>query len=298
MREQVQQIWRGMPWFDPVGRFSPLKLAIFLLACLPACWMASEFASGRWDFPSPYIGLIYHSGLWSTYLLLMSLLVTPLRRILLWGRLAQLRRMLGVASFLYAALHVLAWFGLRYWDWAALLAELGMRPTLWIATLSTAVLLALTATSVDAVMRRMGGSGWKRLHRLVYLAALLAVLHFLMSPGSLQGIPFLMAGAYAWLMGWRLLEARRLGTSPPALAALGVASALLALLLQPLWLVTVQAERNSQSPWQAISDNINADIWIYLGPPPVWTLLGWTLVTVTIALLRHGQTLPQTISRH
>lgn len=295
MGSVVRDIWRSAPWFDAAGRFSVLKLAVFAGTCLPALWMADEFTSGRWDFPSPYVGLIYHSGLWATYLLLTCLLVTPLRRVARWGELAQLRRQLGVASFFYSALHVWAWFGLRGWDWAALLAELA-RPSLVVATVSIIGLFALAVTSLDVAMRRMG-RGWKQLHRLVYLAAFLAVLHFLMSPGSLQGVPFLMAAGYGWLMGWRVLEKRRLGTSPGALAGLGLASALLALLLQPLWLATFQAERSAQSPWDALADNVNPDIWIYLGVPPVWMMLGWTLATVGVAWFRHRHTLPQTISR-
>jgi sulfoxide reductase heme-binding subunit YedZ len=290
-------IWRGMPWFDAAGRFSPLKLAIFVFVCLPAIWMAIEFSSGRWDFPSPYVGLIYHSGLWATYLLLASLAVTPLRRILAWGPLAQLRRMLGVACFFYCALHVLAWFGLRFWDWGALLGELLGRPTLWVASASIIVLLALAATSFDSIMRRMGGSRWKQLHRLVYGAAFLAVLHFLMSPGSLQGIPFLMAGGYVWLMGWRLLDKRQLGTSAAALASLGLIATGVTMLLQPVWLVTFQAERNTQTAWAALADNFNPDIWLYLGVPPVWIMLAWTMATTSIAWLRSTRTLPQTISR-
>ena len=296
MSTYVTRALRSMPWLDAAGRYSPLKTATLVLVCLPALWMMGEFTSGRWDFPSPYVGLIYHSGLWATYLLLVSLLVTPMRRITGWGRLAQLRRMLGVSCFAYCLLHLVAWFGLRFWDWAALFGEAAWRPSLWVATVSLLVLFALAITSFDAAMRAMGADRWKQLHRLVYLGAVLAVLHFLMSPGSLQGIPVLMAGALAWLLGWRLLEKRRLGTSPAALAALGLGAALVALLLQPLWLITFQAERNTQSVGQALADNVSADIWTYLGIPPVWLLLAWAAVTVATAWLRTRHTFHQTIS--
>lgn len=296
MTDHALRLWQSMPWFDAAGRFSLIKLIVFIGCCLPALWMAGEFSSGNWDFPSPYVNLIYHSGLWATYLLLACLAVTPMRRISGIGRLAQLRRLLGVASFFYCAIHVIAWFGLRFWDWAALGTELAGRLSLWIATLSMLVLLALAVTSFDGVIRSMG-QRWKRLHNLVYAAAFLAVLHFLMSPGSLQGIPFLMAGAYFWLMGWRMLERRRQGNNPLALAGLGLAAALFALLLQPLWLVTVQAGRTGQDFWAALADNINLDLWIYLGVPPVAMLLAWTAATVTIAALARRVTLPKAISR-
>jgi sulfoxide reductase heme-binding subunit YedZ len=296
MTDHALRLWHAMPWFNAAGRFSAIKLAVFIGCCLPGLWMASAFTSGNWDFPSPYVNLIYHSGLWATYLLLACLAVTPMRRITGIGRLAQLRRLLGVASFFYCVLHVIAWFGLRFWDWAALGSELAGRLSLWIATISMVVLLTLAVTSFDRVIRTMGKS-WKKLHNLVYAAAFLAVLHFLLSPGSLQGVPFLMAGAYFWLMGWRLLERRRLGNDPAALAGLGLASALLALLLQPLWLATVQAGRTEQNAWSALADNINLDVWIYLGVPPVAMLLAWTAAIVTIAALAQRKTLPKAISQ-
>lgn len=296
MADYALRLWQSMPWCDAAGRFSFPKLVVFVGCCLPGLWMGREFASGNWDFPSPYVNLIYHSGLWATYLLLACLAVTPLRRITGIGRLAQLRRLLGVASFCYCVLHVIAWFGLRFWDWAALGSELAGRLSLWIATLSMLVLLALALTSFDGVIRAMG-QRWKKLHTLVYAAAFLAVLHFLLSPGSLQGAPFLMAGAYVWLMGWRMLERRRLGSDPMALAGLGLAAAVFALLLQPLWLVTVQAGRTGQDFWAALADNINPDLWIYLGVPPVAMLLAWTATTVTIAALARRKTLPKAISR-
>ena len=296
MADHAQLLWRSMPWFDAAGRLSLLKLSAFIVCCLPAVWMAREFGSGNWDFPSPYVNLIYHSGLWATYLLLACLAVTPMRRITGVGRLAQLRRLLGVASFFYCLLHVIAWFGLRFWDLATLGSELAVRLSLWVATASMIVLMALAATSFDSVIRRMG-QRWKRLHNLVYAAAFLAVLHFLLSPGSLQGVPFLMAGGYFWLMGWRLLDRRRLGNDPTALAGLGLSAAAFALLLQPLWLVTVQAGRTGQGAWSALADNINLDLWIYLGAPPVAVLLAWTAATVTIATVARRKTLPKARSQ-
>jgi sulfoxide reductase heme-binding subunit YedZ len=238
--------WRQMPWHDPLGRVAPVKLALFVAMWLPAVWMALSFSSIDWMFPSPFVPLIYHSGLWATYLLLLSLAITPLRRILEWGRAAQLRRMIGVAAFAYTLLHIVAWLGLRFWDWSALLMELLARPSLWVAALSAAGLLALAATSFDSAMRRMGGLAWKNLHRIVYgadvsrRAALSSCRR-----GSLQGAPFLMAGAYVWLMGWRLARERhRLGRPVRApsrlLGTLSLQHSALTLILQPLWLATFQ----------------------------------------------------------
>ncbi|MCB1331623.1 MAG: ferric reductase-like transmembrane domain-containing protein [Maritimibacter sp.] len=277
---------RVMPWMDARGRLSPFKAASFAALCAPAVWMAVRFSSGTWDFISPYIPLIYHSGLWTTYLLLLSLLVTPLRRITGWGPLLQIRRMIGVAAFLYGVLHLIAWFGLRAWSAQTLTAEALSRPTIWVATLGFVVLFALTATSTDGAVRRMGPERWRRLHRLVYPAAFLGVLHFLMSPGSLQGKPFLMAGALVWLLGWRVLDRRGAGRAPRALFALGLAASAVTFFLQPVWLATFQALRQIQSPGAAMADNFDPQVWIYLGVPPVWILLGATLAVALYAAFR------------
>lgn len=296
MSRRSRTIARFLPWLDASGRVSLLKLAVFAASCAPALWMGREFTSGAWDFPSPFVNLIYHSGLWATYLLLACLSVTPLRRITGWARLAQLRRLLGLASFFYCLLHIVAWFGLRFWDWGVIATELAGRVSLWIALVSTLVLFALALTSFDAAMRAMGRR-WKALHGLVYGAAVLAVLHFLLSPGSVQGLPFLMAGLLFWLLGWRVLEQRHLGTQPMALTLLGLGAVLVAALLQPAWLATVQAERSPQPPLAALLDNFNADIWAYLGIPPMWILLAWTLATVSIALVRQSRSSPEDIYR-
>lgn len=296
MGSRTARMTQFMPWLDASGRLSAVKAGACVAVILPALWMGREFSSGNWDFPSPFVNLIYQSGLWSTYFLLISLSVTPLRRITGWGRLAQLRRLLGLASFFYALLHIVAWFGLRFWDWVVIGAELLTRLSLWIAMLSTLVLFALAVTSFDGTMRVMG-SRWKRLHALVYTAAILAVLHFLLSPGSLQGQPFLMAGALVWLLGWRVLERRGLGTRTLPLAALGLVATAVAALLQPIWLATVQAERSPQPPLDALADNFSPVIWTYLGVPPMWMLLAWAIVTVSIAAYRHRSSLPDAISR-
>ena len=272
-------IWQNMPWCDPAGRVSPVKLAVFVVLWLPAAWMAGSVSTLDWAFPSPYVPLIYHSGLWATYLLLLSLAVTPARRILNWPRAAQLRRMIGVAAFAYTLLHVLSWIGLRFFDWSILLSELAARPSLWIASIATLGLLALAATSIDAAMRRLGPL-WKKLHRTVYVLAFLAVLHFLMSPGSLQGAPFLMAALYAWLMGWRLLERRGLGTNLGSLALLGVGASVFALLIEPLWLATFQRDRWTAGTVEVLAANLNLDLWRYLGIPPVLSMLTLTVVSL------------------
>jgi sulfoxide reductase heme-binding subunit YedZ len=276
-------VWFGPPWRDGAGRLSPLKSVVFGLAFVPAAWLAIEFTSGRWDWPTPYVLLIYHSGLWSTYMLLLSLAVTPARRIFEWGRLVQIRRMVGVAALFYTLLHLVAWFGLRFWDGQVLTTELLARPSLWAATAALIGLLVLGSTSFDAVIRTLGATVWKRLHYSVYGLAGLAILHFLLSPGSLQGLPFLMAGVYFWLMTWRVLNRWGQGANPGALSLLGLAATTFTFVLEPVWLATVQAQFAYQSPLDAMRANFDLALWGILGPPPSLVVL---IGTQSLALYR------------
>lgn len=277
-----------VPWRDASGRFSVLKATTLIALFVPAIWMLDEVWSGRWDFPSPYVLLIYHSGLWTTYLLLLGLLITPARKVLRINRLIQLRRMIGIASFSYMLLHISAWLGLRFWDGGTLLKELLQRPSLWIATLAAIGLVPLTATSFNAAIRCLGTMRWNRLHSSVYGLTGMAVIHFLMSPGSLQGLPFLMAGCYFWLMAWRVLDRKGLGTDAAPLVGLAVASSLITLLLQPFWLATVQAEIAYYTPWQAFALNFTDRDWDVLGVPPVWQVLGAGLLVALLAWVRRA----------
>lgn len=274
---------------DHAGRFSPLKTAAFAALFLPAIWMASEVVSGNWDFPSPYVPLIYHSGVWATWLLLLSLLVTPLRRILRWNGLIAVRRMIGVAALAYSVAHLVIWFGLRMWDPASLAAELGGRLTLWVATVALIGLAVLGATSLDGTIRRMGGRAWRRLHRSVYWLAGLAVLHFLLSPGSISGLPFLMFGSYCWLMAWRLLERQGAGSKPLPLLGLALATALGTALFEVLWVWAYQAERALYPPIGTLAANFDWQLAAVLGPSPSWVMLALGLLASGLALFGETQ---------
>jgi len=109
----------------------------------------------------------------------LALAVTPLRVWLGWTRLAAYRRMLGLYAFFYGSLHWLCYLLLDMGlDWAAVLEDLAKRPFILVGTLAWGILLVLAVTSIPRLIRRMGGKRWQALHRAVYAAAALAVLHF------------------------------------------------------------------------------------------------------------------------
>lgn len=215
------------PWKDYGGRTSPLKLAVFVALFVPGLWIAAAFAFG-WAGPRPLNETIHQAGLWALRLLFIALAVTPLRHILQWSRLLVVRRMVGVAAFAYAAAHFGLYAADQAFDLVKIATEIAIRIYLTIGFVALLGLSALAATSTDGTIRRLGPRRWRNLHRWVYLIALLAVVHFCMQSKLDLWEPMLMAGIYAWLIGYRVL-ARPVGARARlgviGVAALGVAAA-------------------------------------------------------------------------
>ena len=191
------------PWKDYSGRTSPLKLVVFVLLFAPALWTGLSFALG-WLEPRPFTAAIREIGQWTIRLIFIALAVTPLRGILQWPRLILVRRMVGVAAFTYALTHLTLYTADQSFDLPKVASEIVLRIYLTIGFTAVIGLSALAATSTDGMVRRLGRR-WQTLHRLVYLIALLAVVHFWMQAKLEIWEPTVMAGIYAWLMGYRLL---------------------------------------------------------------------------------------------
>jgi sulfoxide reductase heme-binding subunit YedZ len=224
------------PWKDYNGRTSPLKLAIFVALFGPALWTALSFAMG-WLQPQPFTAAIREIGLWTIRLIFIALAITPLRQIVQWSRLIVVRRMIGVAAFAYAITHLTLYTADQMFDLVKVASEIALRIYLTIGFTAVIGLAALAATSTDGMIRRLGSRNWQRLHRVVYLIALLAVVHYCMQSKLDLWEPSIIAGIYGWLMGYRLLAwllaARRrlplawvgaLGVAAAALTALGEAA--------------------------------------------------------------------------
>jgi sulfoxide reductase heme-binding subunit YedZ len=145
------------------------------------------------------------------------------------------RRMIGVAAFAYATGHLGLYAADQAFDLAKIATEIALRIYLTIGFAAVLGLAALAATSTDGMVRRLGARSWQRLHRLVYVIALLAVVHFCMQSKLDLWEPTVMAGLYAWLIGYRLLG-RPVGTrtrlSLRGVAALGVGVAVLTALAE------------------------------------------------------------------
>jgi sulfoxide reductase heme-binding subunit YedZ len=222
------------PLYDRLGRFSPLKATVFILLFVPGLWfLALAMTDGL--TPQPFGFIIYNSGVWAMWLLLLSLAVTPARHILRWPELIAVRRMTGLAGLGYTLFHVVIYFTLDRTSWATISADL-KRLTIILAIASTLGLLALAVTSFDAAIRRLGSRNWNRIHNLAYPAIGLAVLHFDMGPESLGGTPFVITGLYFWAMGWRGLNRVGRGTDAVWLLGLALAATAFSFAFEATWI--------------------------------------------------------------
>ena len=266
-------IW---PWLDRQRRFSWLKAGTFALMFAPAIWLIHQVAAGEFG-PVPLGGMTYWSGVWATALLLLALAITPALTLLRWGRLVIVRRMIGVTALAYTIAHIVIYFALRFWNFASILHEMATRLSLILASVATAGLIVLGATSFDAAVRRMGLQRWQRLHNTVYALTGLALVHYLLSP-DVYAEQYLLSGIFFWLIGWRLLKRNGRATDAKPLAALAVASCLFTMLLEAIWLWAYQG----YEPLKTLADNFT----LMEDLSPAWKVLILGFVVTVIGAIQ------------
>ncbi|MGD8999723.1 MAG: protein-methionine-sulfoxide reductase heme-binding subunit MsrQ [Granulosicoccaceae bacterium] len=180
-----------------------IKPAVFLLCLVPLAllgWQIFADALG----PNPVEELLHRSGDWALRLLLLTLTMTPLRRLTGWSGWVRLRRMLGLYAFFYASLHFLIylWFD-REFLWREIIVDIGKRPYITVGFAALLILLPLAVTSTRGWQRRLGRN-WARLHQWVYLAGLGGVMHFIWLVKADVREPLMYA---AWLLTGLLIRA-------------------------------------------------------------------------------------------
>ena len=188
-----------------------LKLVLFLLCLLPLGKLALEtFAvAGLSLGANPVEELLHRLGKWGLNFLLITLAVTPLRRLSGWSWLLRFRRMLGLFAFFYVTLHFLVYAGLdQRFDPAAILEDVAERPYITLGMTALLLLLPLALTSTRAMMRRLGRR-WQPLHRLVYPITILGVWHFYWQVKLDTLEPLIYAAILAALLGFRLVRRGR-----------------------------------------------------------------------------------------
>ena len=156
-----------------------LQFLAHSLSLLPLAVIAFDFTQRRLT-ANPIQEITLRTGMYSLVLLVLSLACSPLARLSGLEHVARLRRPLGLYGFFYGALHLLNFIGLDYrFDFKLLLADVGGKAHIWVGLVALLILVPVAVTSTRGWMKRLGRN-WERLHWLVYPAALLAVLHFLL----------------------------------------------------------------------------------------------------------------------
>lgn len=189
-------------------RLAALKACVWA-ACLAPFILLSVRAFGIAGTlgPNPVEEVLLTLGTTALNILLVSLAVTPLRHLTGWNWLVRLRRLLGLFAFFYAAVHFLAYALLDFrLDWATLLDDVTSRPFIMAGFAALLAMIPLAVTSTKGMQRRLGRR-WGRLHRLVYVVGVLAVVHFYWQTKGAQLEPWLYAGALAVLLGFRAARA-------------------------------------------------------------------------------------------
>lgn len=176
------------------------KAVLFFLGLLP---LVALFWRGLGA--NPVETLTHHTGTWGLRFLLLTLAVTPLRRLLSWNWLLRYRRMLGLFAFFYALLHFTTYLVFdQFFDPAAITRDVLNRPYITVGFLAFVLLIPLAVTSTNKMIRRLGARRWQRLHRLVYAIGLLVILHYFWLVKADLSRPLLYAVVLALLLGYRL----------------------------------------------------------------------------------------------
>lgn len=160
---------------DALRNPRPWIALVCLLPTIRLAWLGVTDGLGA----NPIEFVTRSTGTWTLVGLLVTLAITPLRRLTGQGGLIRYRRMLGLFAFFYASLHGLTYFWLdQFFDFAAIVRDIVKRPFVTVGFAALVLLVPLAATSTQAMMRRLGRN-WQRLHRLIYPIALLGVVHYL-----------------------------------------------------------------------------------------------------------------------
>lgn len=180
-----------------------LKGGIWILGLAPVVWGTWAFFDDRLG-ANPIEALLLLAGDWTLVFLLLTLSVTPVRRITGWNRIIKVRRLLGLFAFFYAGLHFFVYLGLdQGFAWSFIIEDVMDRPFITMGFTALMLLFPLAVTSTRGWIRRLG-KRWRRLHRLTYVAAVLGVVHFYWKVKADTFWPLVVAGILAVLLLARL----------------------------------------------------------------------------------------------
>ncbi len=176
---------------------------VFITALGPALWLIHDFFTDNMG-ANPIEHIVRFTGDWALRLLIATLTVTPLKIILAKPKIGSVRRMLGLFTYFYATLHLLSYVVLdQFFHWPAIWDDITKRPYITVGFGTFIILNILAVTSTSRWKKRLQ-KGWRRLHRLVYAAAILGVLHYFMMIRADWHLPAWHGGALFMLLGFRV----------------------------------------------------------------------------------------------
>ena len=194
------------------------KPIVFALGLLPFVWLFAAAVLDRLG-ANPAEALERSSGDWALRMLCVVLAITPLRTVARLPSLARFRRMAGLFMYFYAVLHLLAysWFDMGF-DLADIAKDIVKRPFILVGFTAIVLLTPLALTSFNRAIKALGGKRWQLLHRLVYVVAVLAIVHFFWMRAGKNN--FAEVAVYAvilgTLLGWRVGQVIRKKASQPS----------------------------------------------------------------------------------
>lgn len=158
------------------------------------------------DLGADPVAFVEHAtGDWVLRFLVITLAITPLRKILRLPQLIRFRRMLGLFAFFYVCLHFSTWLGVDHrFNWAELLPDVVKRPYITMGFTGFVLLLPLAVTSTAGWIRRLGGKRWQLLHRAIYVSAVAGVIHYYWLVKSDVRKPLEYGALVGVLLAWRL----------------------------------------------------------------------------------------------
>ncbi len=198
------------------GQASALKAVVFALALAPLARLATgAFLFPEWLGANPAEYITRATGDWTLRFVLITLAVTPLRKITGWGWLLRLRRMLGLYVFFYGMVHLASYVSFDHvFEAGEIIKDIIKRPFITVGFATLLLMLPLAVTSTNAMVRRLGARRWIALHRLIYIIGPLGVLHFWWMVKKDLTEPVIYALVLALLLGYRLVMRLRESRKP------------------------------------------------------------------------------------
>jgi methionine sulfoxide reductase heme-binding subunit len=195
-----------------------VRVLVFTACLVPLLWLVFRAATGRLT-ANPVEDITLTTGIWAFRFLIATLAVTPVRRITGWNRIIGFRRMLGLFAFFYASLHLLTYVTFdQVFDLGLIVKDVIKRPFIAAGMTAFLLMIPLAITSTKGWIRRLG-KRWQLLHRLIYVSAIAAALHFVWKVKVIIGEPVYYAAIVAVLLGIRLLWLWRPSLRPRRQAA-------------------------------------------------------------------------------